>query len=194
MNETEALELITYTRAKWGNAAAVPTDKRLLSVVVLAWMDALADVDPLAVRAVLADADDEFPPTPKAIRNRVDRLNNHVELPSWDEFWLWVRGVASHSSQFLPERGLAQRTSVDCPWPALAPLVTPQLVAGWAAEGLTEHDLEMVVQAHMRRQFDARTERIQREIASDVPALTAWKGLLDAAKAIGHPGELDEAS
>lgn len=195
MNETEALELITYTRAKWGAAAAVPTDKRLLGVVVLAWMDALADVDPRAVRAVLADAADEFPPTPKVIRNRVEQLSAGVSvLPSWDEFWPWVRSMASRCSEFSVERGIHRRESVDCPWPALDGLITSSLLAGWASEGLKEADLEMVIQAHMRRQFEARTERVKREGVSDVPALAEWKGALEAAKAIGHPGELEDAS
>lgn len=193
MNDSDALELITYTRAKWGAAAAVPTDKRLLGVVVLAWMDALADIDPRAVRAVLADADDEFPPTPKVIRNRVEKLSaGQDELPAWDEFWSWVRSLASNCSQFSAERGVHRRESVDCPWPAMVGLITPGLVSGWASEGLKEADLDMVIQAHVRRQFESRVTRVQRDGITDVPALAAWK--VEAAKAIGHPGELEGAA
>lgn len=175
MTPDEALMLITYASEKWGAAAALPTDASLLAVRVQVWMDALGDVDPSLVRSVLAQARDEFPPNVATIRRRCDELiGGAPALPSWDEFWPWVRSLAQRCTDYLPERGGGE-AAVGCPWPALQGLVNVPMVAGWARDGLTEHDLELIVQAHVRRLFEARTTRVEREGTSDVPALASWK-------------------
>lgn len=175
MTPDEALVLITYASEKWGNAAALPDDPDLLALRVQVWMDALRDIDPSLVRAVLASAMDEFPPHPRLIRSRCDELLGNIpDLPSWDEFWPWVRALARRCTDFLPERSGGQAT-VGCPWPALEGIITPSLLAGWASSGLTEHDLEFIEQAHIRRHFESRSTRVVREGATDVPALNDYR-------------------
>jgi hypothetical protein len=169
---TDALALITYTAEKWGAAAALPTDEGVLSIRVQVWVDALGDLDAGAVRAVLAEAPEEFPPNVAVIRRRVDaKLGVAPDIPAWDVFWSWVRDEASHATLYLYD----DAPEFVCPWPEMAGVVTLSQILQWARDGQSAHDLEMIQQAHVRRTYEARAHRIEKEAPSEMPVVAAWR-------------------
>lgn len=185
MNKAEALELIAYSAERWGAAAAMPSDEARLALRVTVWVDALGDLPASSVRAALASSTDEFPPNVGVLRSRIlSWQTGDSGLPSWDEFWAWVRDVASRCSLGLYPDALA----LECPWPALDGLLTLRQVTDWAQSGLTAADLELIIQAHVRRTFDARLSQIRRGLASSAPAALAAAGIPGIA-AIGKRAE-----
>lgn len=170
MNRAEALELIAYAAERWGGAAAMPDDETRLALRVQVWVDALGDLPAPSVRAALASATDEFPPNVGVLRSRILAWQTGDSgLPSWDQFWAWVRDVASRCSLGLYPDALA----LECPWPSLDGLLTLRQVTDWAQSGLTAADLELVIQAHVRRTYDARMSALRAGHASSAPAAIA---------------------
>lgn len=190
MNDVEVLEVLAYAAELWP-AFALPADDDRLDLRVLAWSRNLGDRTKLEVLAALDSlAQRDFVPPVGLIRQRVGELHATIAgiaLPDWDEFWRWARGWASKASLFLYD----DKPAFACPWPELAELVTPAVLAEWATAGgedggMTAHDLEMVEQAHLRRRFDATIERAKAVRAGDAPAVAAWK---DAIKRLDEGDE-----
>lgn len=138
-------------------------------VRVQAWMDVLGDLDGAAVRAGIASlAEREYAPSPGQVRAAVMTLDGEG-LPGWDEFWSWVRSVASRASLYLLDDG----PRLECPWPVLAGLVTVEdLMEGSVT--VDDADLTNVRQGHLRRRFDARLHRARQETYGQVPAVAAF--------------------
>lgn len=192
MNRKEALILVSYVAERWLAAGALPPTEETLALRLEVWVDALGDFDAELVRKVLAESTERFPPNVGEIRRLVEiKLGVAPTLPDWDEFWTWIRAEAGRASLYL----LDDHPEFVCPWPALDGLVTVRDVCQWAKDELTNHDLEMVLQAHLRRTFEAKSKRITTEARTLPPISAPRTEVLDAvsnlAGQIGHRAELE---
>ncbi len=199
MTRAETLQAIQYARGLWPHWQ-LPADEEALRLVVEAWWRNLGDVN---LESILAAFDSlsrrEFAPSPGQVRDRVATMYaeiNGLDLPDWDEFWRWVRKEASHTTRFQQD----DHDPLECPWPALAGVVTITDLSGWARSELGEGELEMIQQAHIRKRFESAIDRIRRGLVPDAPAVAAWRqqmlGINAGIKRLGDaidPPELPEA-
>ncbi len=165
MKKSEAIELIMYVQEKWGHAAAPLEDEAQLALRAQVWVDTFVGIDARVVRAVVVQAQDEFPPNVGIIHRRCDEMMGIRRLPDWDELWRWISIEASRSSLYLYD----DAPTLVCPWPDMEGVITVGDLTQWARDGMTSHDFEMVVQAHVRRHYEARVARIRREGMAELP-------------------------
>ena len=155
MDRKEMAYAIRYMQQVWPRTLVVSAGDDLDDFLTV-WLDIIGAF-PLgqvlaAVRVVSAE---EFPPSPGKLRRAV--LDGTGRLTHWDEFARWVRLEASRSSLYT----YADHSPFVCPWPELEGVITIEDVQGWARQGLTEHDLETVVIAHVRHRYEAAIARVE---------------------------------
>lgn len=170
MRLSDVPPLISYVGELWPHYRQ-PEGDAAYDLRALAWMDVLGDLDPDAVRACIAAmAQREFAPTPGQIRAAVAALSARA-LPAWDEYWAWVRSVASRASLYR----LDDAPPLVCPWPELEGLVTlDDLMDGDVV--VDAADLNNVRQGHLRRCHASCVERVTQANAGQVPVLAAFLG------------------
>lgn len=168
MNRKDAVMLVAYAKELWPNYR-MPDSDETLAVRVEAWMDVLGDLDPDDIRhSLIILSAREFVPPPGEVRQVVLELTGQVpELPRWDVYFHWIREKVRMCSLYK----LDDKPDFVCPWPALAGVVTLRDMVDWADQGITAHDFEMVVQAHIRRRFEPAVQHAIRTGGPLPPAL-----------------------
>ena len=150
MNQQELARIAKYAHEVWPRTFEVKDPESFTFV----WMDLLGEFDADDVLSALKTlSGQEFPPSPGQLRARL--LKARGGIAEWDEVWRWVRQLTSRSTLYLYD----DHPPFACPWPDLEGLITIEDVQGWARAGLTEGDLETVVQGHVRRRFESAKER-----------------------------------
>ena len=167
MQHSEAVALIAYMAELWPHYQA-PAQKEALRSRAQVWMDVMGDLDPSEIRAAMVGmAGREFAPTPGQLRQAVVAM--HLPpLPDWSEFWRWVQAEASRASLYL----LDDSPPFRCPWPELDGVVELRdLMAGDVV--MNEADLQLVMQAHLRRRYEATVKRVEQVAMGAAPAVAA---------------------
>lgn len=154
MNTTDAITALWLTKAHWPNFQVLDGERQALQAG--AWIDILADVDLIDVRAALAELDasgNDFPPTPGQIRTTILRQRGAL-APDFAEAWTEVVNSISRHGSSLP-------TAQDVPpWSHPAITETVKAMGGRAAIG--HSDNPTTIRAQFQRHYEAAAQRSNR--------------------------------
>lgn len=174
MRRVDVLMLIQYAAERWPSFR-LPETQEALDVRVLAWSDALGDLDVTAVRAAMVSLGGEFCPALDRLRVEALRLADpDAGMPSFGDAWAEVKQEISRVGSYgQPE------------WshPAIANAV--RAVGGWKTLCMMEIRDEGVWIGHWRRVYGDAVEHHQRDTTMPPSVASLVSGL---AAALALPG------
>lgn len=187
MQREDVQKLLVYAATLWPRTFVMPKTEETLLITYQVWADVLSDLDPQTVRAAMADWEDEWPPTPRQLRNEtldLVRRQQHVpDTPDADEAFAEVIGaVRIHGYMDNPV------------WSHPAIGDTVRALGGWR-EGVCMSTNPEALRAHFFKMYEVAAARSDRRERAPIPLLAELdepRGVLDAGSLEGVLKKADD--